>query len=195
MARDLDGAIGILEEATTGLGPEHQEHARFLYENLGLIYLQTHLVRHAALCFLRALDGDPTSREQSLRLLIVAYARLGQRMSTWMGSQTSAGILFETDLRLRPNGDAGMMVSEIEAFRDYQLTKAWAWEHQALTRARFCAGDAELGARFEAIRIEILRQPRDLEKLKEEVPQYPLVRVVLEYVYQVLEIIKTRKRW
>lgn len=79
MARDLDGAIGILEEATTGLGPEHQEHARFLYENLGLIYLQTHLVRHAALCFLRALDGDPTSREQSLRLLIVAYARLGQR--------------------------------------------------------------------------------------------------------------------
>ncbi|MBP8162531.1 MAG: bifunctional [glutamate--ammonia ligase]-adenylyl-L-tyrosine phosphorylase/[glutamate--ammonia-ligase] adenylyltransferase [Propionivibrio sp.] len=97
------------------------------------------------------------------------YARLGQRMSTWMGSQTSAGILFETDLRLRPNGDAGMMVSEIEAFRDYQLTKAWAWEHQALTRARFCAGDAELGARFEAIRIEILRQPRDLAKLKEEV--------------------------
>ena len=97
------------------------------------------------------------------------YARLGQRMSTWMGSQTSAGILFETDLRLRPNGDAGMMVSEIEAFRDYQLNTAWAWEHQALTRARFCAGDAELGARFEAIRIEILRQPRDLEKLKEEV--------------------------
>ena len=97
------------------------------------------------------------------------YARLGQRMSTWMGSQTSAGILFETDLRLRPNGDAGMMVSEIEAFRDYQLNKAWAWEHQALTRARFCAGDAELGTRFEAIRIEILRQPRDLAKLKEEV--------------------------
>lgn len=97
------------------------------------------------------------------------YARLGQRMSTWMGSQTSAGILFETDLRLRPNGDAGMMVSEIEAFRDYQLHKAWVWEHQALTRARFCAGDAELGARFEAIRIEVLRQPRDLTKLKEEV--------------------------
>ena len=62
-----------------------------------------------------------------------------------------------------------MMVSEIEAFRDYQLNKAWVWEHQALTRARFCAGDAELGARFEAIRIEVLRQPRDLTKLKEEV--------------------------
>ena len=97
------------------------------------------------------------------------YARLGQRMSTWMSSQTSAGMLFETDLRLRPNGDAGMLVSTIEGFRDYQLNKAWEWEHQALTRARFCAGNAELGACFEAIRIEVLRQPRDLAKLKEEV--------------------------
>ena len=97
------------------------------------------------------------------------YARLGQRMSTWMSSQTSAGMLFETDFRLRPNGDAGMMVSTLEAFREYQREKAWPWEHQALTRARFCAGDADLGAQFEALRIEILRQPRDLAKLKEEV--------------------------
>ena len=97
------------------------------------------------------------------------YARLGQRMSTWMSSQTSAGMLFETDFRLRPNGDAGMLVNSIEAFRDYQLQKAWAWEHQALTRARFCAGDPELGARFEALRIEILRQPRELVKLKADV--------------------------
>ncbi len=97
------------------------------------------------------------------------YARLGQRMSTWMSSQTSAGMLFDTDFRLRPNGDAGMMVSPIEGFRDYQIKAAWEWEHQALTRARFCAGDAELGAQFEAIRIEILRQPRELTALKESV--------------------------
>jgi glutamate-ammonia-ligase adenylyltransferase len=97
------------------------------------------------------------------------YARLGQRMSTWMSSRTSAGMLFDTDFRLRPNGDAGMLVSTVEAFHDYQLNKAWVWEHQALTRARFCAGDPELGARFEAIRVEILRQPRDLAKLREEV--------------------------
>lgn len=97
------------------------------------------------------------------------YSRLGQRMTTWLSSQTSAGILFETDLRLRPNGDAGMLVSTIEGFREYQMQKAWAWEHQALTRARFCAGDPELGAQFEAIRIEILRQPRDLAKLREDV--------------------------
>jgi glutamate-ammonia-ligase adenylyltransferase len=97
------------------------------------------------------------------------YARLGQRISSWLASQTPAGILFETDLRLRPNGDAGMLVNSIEAFAEYENGKAWAWEHQALTRARFCAGDAALGARFEALRVAILRRPRDLEQLKADV--------------------------
>ena len=97
------------------------------------------------------------------------YARLGQRMSTWMSSQTAAGTLFEVDLRLRPNGDAGMLVCPVDAFRDYQLQHAWVWEHQALTRARFCAGDRALGEKFEAIRTEILRQPRDLATLRREV--------------------------
>jgi len=106
-------------------------------------------------------DADPNAGE--------IYARLGQRMNTWLSSQTSAGILFETDLRLRPNGDSGILVCSIEAFRDYQMNHAWVWEHQALTRARFCAGDPAVGAQFEAIRIRILRQPRDLAKLREEV--------------------------
>jgi glutamate-ammonia-ligase adenylyltransferase len=97
------------------------------------------------------------------------YARLGQRMSTWMSSRTSAGMLFDTDFRLRPNGEAGMLVSAFDAFREYQMKDAWTWEHQALTRARFCAGERELGARFETLRIEILRQPRDLAKLKADV--------------------------
>ncbi|MBI2277569.1 MAG: bifunctional [glutamate--ammonia ligase]-adenylyl-L-tyrosine phosphorylase/[glutamate--ammonia-ligase] adenylyltransferase [Dechloromonas sp.] len=97
------------------------------------------------------------------------YARLGQRLNTWLSSQTSSGILFETDLRLRPNGDSGLLVVSVDAFRDYQLKNAWVWEHQALTRARFCAGDPAVGQRFEEIRCEILRQPRDLAKLKEEV--------------------------
>jgi glutamate-ammonia-ligase adenylyltransferase len=97
------------------------------------------------------------------------YARLVQRVCSWLSNRTVAGILFETDLRLRPNGDAGMLVCPIEAFRDYQLKNAWVWEHQALTRARFCAGDPALGAQFEMIRIEVLRQPRDLDKLRAEV--------------------------
>jgi hypothetical protein len=90
-------------------------------------------------------------------------------MSTWMSTQTSAGMLFEVDLRLRPNGDSGMLVSPIEAFRDYQMQHAWVWEHQALTRARFCAGDPAVGEQFEAIRIEVLCQARDLATLRDEV--------------------------
>ncbi len=97
------------------------------------------------------------------------YSRLGQRISTWLSGQTAAGQLYETDLRLRPNGEAGLLVISLEAFRKYQLESAWTWEHQALTRARFSAGDAQIGRDFEDIRCEILRQPRDLAKLREEV--------------------------
>jgi len=97
------------------------------------------------------------------------YARLGQRINSWLNSLTPAGLLYETDLRLRPDGASGLLVSSVEAFAEYQNNKAWTWEHQALTRARFCAGDAGVGAMFEHIRLEILRQPRDLQKLREEI--------------------------
>ncbi|GAB4167173.1 MAG: bifunctional [glutamate--ammonia ligase]-adenylyl-L-tyrosine phosphorylase/[glutamate--ammonia-ligase] adenylyltransferase [Rhodocyclaceae bacterium] len=97
------------------------------------------------------------------------YARLAQRVSTWLASRTPAGILFETDLRLRPNGEAGLLVSSVRAFRDYQMRSAWVWEHQALTRARFSAGDREVGRQFEEIRVEILCQERDPEALRREV--------------------------
>jgi glutamate-ammonia-ligase adenylyltransferase len=97
------------------------------------------------------------------------YSRLATRLNTWLSAQTSAGQLFETDLRLRPNGDSGLIVSSMAAFRKYQLESAWLWEHQALTRARFTAGDPAVGAAFDAIRCEVLRQQRDLAKLREEV--------------------------
>ncbi|MBS1144782.1 MAG: bifunctional [glutamate--ammonia ligase]-adenylyl-L-tyrosine [Proteobacteria bacterium] len=97
------------------------------------------------------------------------YTRLSQRLNSWLSSQTPAGILFETDLRLRPNGDSGLLAVSVDSFRDYELKNAWTWEHQALTRARFCAGDPAVGKRFEEIRCEILRLPRDLAKLREEV--------------------------
>lgn len=97
------------------------------------------------------------------------YARLAMRINTWISSQTSSGILFETDLRLRPNGDSGLLVSSVAAFRKYQLESAWVWEHQALTRARYSAGDRSIGAAFEQIRSEILQKPRDLAELKREV--------------------------
>ena len=75
-------------------------------------------------------------------------------------------MLFETDLRLRPNGASGLMVSSMDAFREYQEKDAWVWEHQALTRARYCAGDAAVGAAFEAERSAILRRSRDPAALR-----------------------------
>ncbi|WP_137175243.1 bifunctional [glutamate--ammonia ligase]-adenylyl-L-tyrosine phosphorylase/[glutamate--ammonia-ligase] adenylyltransferase [Massilia sp. HP4] len=99
------------------------------------------------------------------------YARLAQRFITWMTAHTAAGILFDVDIALRPDGASGMLVSSVAAFERYQNDAAWLWEHQALTRARFCAGDAVIGARFEAIREQVLRKDRSAQqdRLREEV--------------------------
>jgi glutamate-ammonia-ligase adenylyltransferase len=97
------------------------------------------------------------------------YARLAQRINTWLTSATGAGRLYETDLRLRPDGAAGLLVSSVAAFARYQHEHAWTWEHQALTRARFVAGDANVGATFESIRDNVLRLRRDPSKLATEI--------------------------
>lgn len=97
------------------------------------------------------------------------YAKLAQRFITWMTSHTPAGILFDIDIALRPDGASGLLVSSLSAFDKYQHQAAWLWEHQALTRARFCAGDAEIGARFEALRTQLLRQTRDPAQLRTEI--------------------------
>lgn len=97
------------------------------------------------------------------------YAKLAQRFITWMTSHTPAGILFDIDIALRPDGASGLLVSSVASFARYQEKSAWLWEHQALTRARFCAGDAAIGAQFEEIREQVLRQQRDDDKLRSEV--------------------------
>jgi [glutamine synthetase] adenylyltransferase / [glutamine synthetase]-adenylyl-L-tyrosine phosphorylase len=97
------------------------------------------------------------------------YAKLAQRFITWMTSHTPAGILFDIDIALRPDGASGLLVSRVSAFEKYQSESAWVWEHQALTRARFCAGDAMIGARFEEIRETVLRQARSEDTLRREV--------------------------
>ena len=109
------------------------------------------------------LYDDPDERASEI------YTRLAQRVNNWLTSRTSSGVLFETDLRLRPSGSSGLMVSSIAAFDQYQEKQAWVWEHQALTRARFCAGDKALGASFEALREKILRRVRDPVTLAAEV--------------------------
>ncbi|MFZ6875441.1 bifunctional [glutamate--ammonia ligase]-adenylyl-L-tyrosine phosphorylase/[glutamate--ammonia-ligase] adenylyltransferase [Undibacterium sp. Di27W] len=97
------------------------------------------------------------------------YAKLAQRFITWMTSHTPAGILFDIDIALRPDGASGLLVSSVASFARYQEKSAWLWEHQALTRARFCAGNASIGEQFEQIRETVLRQQRDADKLRDEV--------------------------
>ncbi len=99
----------------------------------------------------------------------VRYARLARRLITWLTSTTPAGPLYDVDMRLRPDGDSGLLVSPFSAFCRYQREKAWTWEHQALTRARFVAGDAGIGTAFEAEREAIVRLPRDLDRLRTDV--------------------------
>src|SRR5260221_815770 len=98
-------------------------------------------------------------------------ARLAQRLNHWLSSRTSSGILFETDLALRPSGASGLLVSPVAAFERYQEESAWTWEHQALTRARYCAGERSVGEKFEVIRTKILRRPRNESSLKKEILQ------------------------
>ena len=97
------------------------------------------------------------------------YARLAQRLNTWLTSTTAAGRLYDTDLRLRPDGASGLVVSSLAAFCRYQREQAWTWEHQALSRARFVAGDAAIGAAFERQREAILCLPRDAQRLAADV--------------------------
>ncbi|MEO8346407.1 MAG: bifunctional [glutamate--ammonia ligase]-adenylyl-L-tyrosine phosphorylase/[glutamate--ammonia-ligase] adenylyltransferase [Betaproteobacteria bacterium] len=112
---------------------------------------------------------DVDSNDPEADILPERYARLAQRLITWITSNTAAGQLYDTDLRLRPDGAAGLLVSSLTAFRKYQRETAWTWEHQALTRARFVAGDAQLGEAFEAERETILRLSRDPSKLADDV--------------------------
>lgn len=97
------------------------------------------------------------------------FTRLGQRIIHLLTTITAAGALYEVDMRLRPSGNAGLLVTSLEAFADYQHHQAWTWEHQALVRARAVAGDACLAERFEAVRQEVLGARRDLHSLREEV--------------------------
>jgi len=97
------------------------------------------------------------------------FARLVRRFSHFMTVRTETGLLYEIDLRLRPNGSAGLLVTSVDAFEGYQRDAAWTWEHQALLRARAVHGDPALMQRFESIRQEILCRERSAQVLARSV--------------------------
>ena len=101
------------------------------------------------------------------------YGHFVRKLITWLTLRTPAGELFDIDTALRPNGNSGLLVTSIASFERYQEGRgsntAWTWEHQAITRARFCAGSPDLAARFEAVRRGVLASTRDLDALRREV--------------------------
>jgi glutamate-ammonia-ligase adenylyltransferase len=114
-------------------------------------------------------DSDETDTDRAQEV----YGHFVRKLITWLTLRTGAGELFDIDTALRPNGNSGLLVTSINSFERYQVGRggntAWAWEHQALTRARFCAGLPALGQRFEAVRRQVLAAPRDAQALHREV--------------------------
>jgi glutamate-ammonia-ligase adenylyltransferase len=179
LAQDLSGVLGVerladdlsdladvvlqvtLELCWTQLRVRHRDEPRFAIVGYGKLGGKE--LGYASDLDLIFLYEDPDDRAPEI------YARLAQRLSHWLTSRTAAGVLFDIDLRLRPEGGSGLLVSSIDAFRRYQRESAWTWEHQALTRARFCAGEATVGAAFEEERRAILRTRRDEAKLRGDV--------------------------
>lgn len=118
-------------------------------------------------------DGDPQAETDGPKSIDGAqfFTRLGQRIIHLLTAQTNSGQLYEVDMRLRPSGAAGLLVSSLGAFARYQENEAWTWEHQALVRARVLVGSQDVGQAFEKVRAQVLGKARDLAKLQQEVSE------------------------
>ncbi|WP_207284711.1 bifunctional [glutamate--ammonia ligase]-adenylyl-L-tyrosine phosphorylase/[glutamate--ammonia-ligase] adenylyltransferase [Pseudomonas sp. FW300-N2A2] len=118
-------------------------------------------------------DGDPQAETDGPKPIDGAqfFTRLGQRIIHLLTAQTNSGQLYEVDMRLRPSGASGLLVSSLGAFARYQENEAWTWEHQALVRARVLVGSQDVGQAFEKVRAAILGKVRDLPTLRQEVSE------------------------
>ena len=101
------------------------------------------------------------------------YAAYVRKLINWLTVKTGEGDLYEIDTALRPNGNSGLLVSTFDAYADYQAQRgdntAWTWEHQAMTRARFCLGASDLKARFDKVRANVINAKRNLAALRQEI--------------------------
>ncbi len=118
-------------------------------------------------------DGDPQAETDGAKPIDGAqfFTRLGQRIIHLLTAQTNSGQLYDVDMRLRPSGAAGLLVSSLGAFRRYQEGEAWTWEHQALVRARVLVGCERVAGAFAEVRTAVLARERDQAKLQAEVSE------------------------
>ncbi len=148
-------AAVIIEQVLALISENEPDLAVIGYGNLGAGLL--HYSSDLDLVFLHAEDPAPV--------------RTAQRLISFMQMPVPGGRLFEIDTRLRPNGRSGLLVSRADSFHDYQSSQAWTWEHQALIRARWIAGHPDLAERLEQTRSTVLAQPRDPEKLRQDLAE------------------------
>ena len=116
-------------------------------------------------------DGDPQAETDGAKPIDSAqfFTRLGQRIIHLLTTQTNSGQLYEVDMRLRPSGASGLLVSSVGAFERYQLQEAWTWEHQALVRARVLVGCGQVATAFKEVRARVVGQARELDVLRASV--------------------------
>ncbi|MBX3626124.1 MAG: bifunctional [glutamate--ammonia ligase]-adenylyl-L-tyrosine phosphorylase/[glutamate--ammonia-ligase] adenylyltransferase [Rhizobacter sp.] len=104
---------------------------------------------------------------------VVAYGAFVRKLINWLTTRTAVGELFDIDTALRPNGNSGLLVTSLTSYKNYQEGRgsntAWTWEHQAITRARYCAGAPGLAPRFEAVRRAVICAERDPVALRGEI--------------------------
>jgi glutamate-ammonia-ligase adenylyltransferase len=173
LARVAEATIGVLAAATEaefaaahGMVPD----SRLVI--LGLGRLGGGALTHASdldLVFL--FSGDFAQESDGARPLgaTLYYARLTQRVSVALSTQTAAGALYDVDTRLRPSGAQGPIAVSLDSFARYQMDEAWTWEHMALCRARPVYGSAEDRAELSAIITRVLQTPRDPAVLRADV--------------------------
>jgi glutamate-ammonia-ligase adenylyltransferase len=157
-------------------GPANESRALESFENSGFLVvgygklggLEMGYHSDVDLVFLHAGSRGRTTGPLSIENAYF-YGRLGQKVVHMLTTHSGAGVIYEADMRLRPSGNSGPLVSDINEFEDYQLNRAWTWEQQALVRARPVCGDPVLAERFMSIRKKVLSSPRDPQALKEEI--------------------------
>ena len=123
------------------------------------------------LVFLHGADSNASTNGNKPITNAVFFTRLGQKVIHILNTFTTTGQLYEIDMRLRPAGNSGMLVSTLKAFEEYQLKNAWTWEHQALVRARVISGSDKLAEQFQAVRAKVLSQVRETQTLQTDVSQ------------------------
>lgn len=121
------------------------------------------------LVFLHNCDGQQLTNGKKPIGATGFYIKLAQRILHIFTIKTGLGILYDVDMRLRPSGNAGLLVCHVNGFATYETENAWTWEHQALGRARFITGCGELQERFSEVRLAVLSKPRVLSELANEV--------------------------